>query len=627
MIPLALEMTTSGGEEEEKKKVEDVPGNDTTTTSETPLTTTTTDQQAPPPPPPPPPPPKSTCLRLETTLTSTLGSLKDQVASEIERIVLTSSSNRTPPPFDFFMASSPESKRRSISIWIEDHLMLGDEKELKTWRLNSHSRFNLAVILSQSILSLWPTTQEENQEGEAEEEEKEKEMNMSLANVGEAVPTVLFNEQQQQHHHHHHHHDASQEEEEREGNNKGHQTFQISLANPSFSISSPPSPSSILIFFRRRVTNPSNPVSRQYGPLTCAWISTSASSASSSSSSSSSSNSGPNKNKKARNQGSKKGRGNAAEQSSQLESGSMASARASPSPSHIMLDLESIVDAFSRMEGGDRVSVPPEWLLMAKIGIHPHNHDMQLPKWQLLWKPAAYLDQAEEGPLDTMEQVQGKEKDVSSASSQALSSPSIVQDDVSIAVESLAALSEMAENGAGSHTEKDVEAQDGLQHMSLASQHHHHILMKHLSDPKTPCAVQQSPTAVSSVSKEEGKESRLPETNSMPSPDQLPSTSTHNFSGPDVSSSAYSFSNSSVGRRKVKVVHGDVFVLDDARNWSLDTHDDIFWDNQRRLGAGAGGNGEDQYMSDLERALLESTKSAYRRNTAEVALTIHIDDF
>lgn len=504
----------------------------------------------PPPPPPPPLPPTATAFLLEVTQQSTLSELKDALAVHIEDHVrelwraelkkrresgtLDGSAPEVPSlaffyeffPFDFFLADNIEDKRRCMNLWIDDQIMVDDSSSatslpLRSWRLNSCQRCNIAVLLTQTLpkhpvqcieLTSLPETG------------LSFKSHASAAELSMATPPALA------------------PEESRKMTSlftfiRGRHS-EVPTIDDAAADSSSEKPASKV---------PSLVDSGQYGDLTMLWVTV------------------PTATSTKPPAGKAKGKGKAPVDASK-EPGAGHVPHQAPAvrhahlATHALVDLDALVHAFghglvpssnddaSEPGRSDLVpAIPPEWLLLARVGMMPHHHGMPLPKWQLIWRPTAFV-QAEEASQSTQSTDKPAESDGEKKSdAPAAEKPKVVPTD---------------EYGLG--------ADDS------AFANRNYVLMKHLQDKKIPgCEI-------------------TPDGFALPSP-----------------------------AKKVKLLHGDTLVFADARTWAKNgLHEDVFWDEQRRRGLGSA---EDAFMSDLEKALLESANMASRSRYREEALTIDVD--
>jgi hypothetical protein len=727
----------------------------------------------PPPPPPPPLPPKSSIFEIETTIHSSLASLKDSIALLILKRAssslfipseslqgscqdgqssTTSSELKSNPigggggggggnnvqssslssflhlhshllptihqhlPFDIFLAKNESEVRDSLSLWIDDHLMVLPKKDqqvdssshsssstseeelvpLKAWRLNSWQRSNIATILLQSksmavssqLNSLVESS--ESAEGAAPVATSQNSM-PCLSLVDSPSSGIAFEEESLAHHQNHDQASAGM--------------VPSSCSLRRVSMSAPPSPlhrpstqdfNSLLIFFRQRVNIDLAEVDKkkmgeapkhEFGSFLPSWLSIIKSSQKKPQNNNKKNQSGgsvpnavqrKNTKKKERENGAMENGGNGANggngngsnengSGNGLNDGNTGGgAIAIAPPSNVMVDLMSLINLFStnkptathpnpceeEEEGSSCETspvvqawsplphIPSEWLLLAKIGMYPYNHEMQLPKWQLIWKPSAYIEKEEQEEGEEEKKESSEFKDSTNATTTATTG-SIVVDQVkekstqsssddlqqtkqpsSTTSKSTHSISSGSGGGVGGGSGRIppsiagfvADLEPGMEIWDLHQDHHsthdsindsindasssssssssrHKILLKHFADPKVPSA--------SSTLLEQSKHLQDHSNQSGASSKPLQS-------------------------KKVKVNHGDVFVFSDARLWSS-SHDDIFWDNQRRMGSGR--SAEDQYLSDLERAILESTKSSSSSSSSRVehALTIDVD--
>lgn len=508
----------------------------------------------PPPPPPPPLPPTATAFLLEATQASTLSELKDNLSELIESHVrelwraeckkkLDSGVSKhelleAPTlaffyeyfPFDFFLATNAEDKRRSMSLWIDDQIMVDDGNSskslpLRSWRLNSWQRCNIAVVLQQTL-------------------PKHPISCIELKTTAE--PAIL------------------------------------SFVNPSASLSMTAAPvlapddprkmTSLFTFIRGRCSevpkinapeaseiSKSDELSQpratgsflvdsgQYGDLSMLWVTVPSAT--------------PAKTVPSGGKGKAKNKATATATAS-APAPHTQTARHAHLASNALVDLDALVLAFARglvsLDSDESTSsapsvipaIPPEWLLLARVGIMPHHHGMPLPKWQLIWRPMAFVQ--EEEALEA-----AKPAESSTASGVATA-------------ESADASAPAAEKPKAIPTDEY-----GLGPDESAFANRNCVLMKHLQDKKVP-GCQASPTGF-----------------------VLPAL------------------------KKVKLQHGDTIVYADARTWAKGgLHEDVFWDEQRRRGFG---NGEDAFLSDLEKALIESSNMASKSRHREEALVIDVD--
>lgn len=519
------------------------------------------DSFLPPPPPPPPVPPTSTAFLLETSSHATLNDLKDSIIVHIEDHVrdlwkqeraknaaLGSSEEVVPSlsffhqyfPFDYFLANTFDEKRASMTLWIDDQIMVDDANStrsiaLKSWRLNSWQKCNIAVVLTQSLPShpipcavLAP--------------EKLCQQSLAASDSNQALsPDRLIFEHPKE----------------------GEKTF---MAIPSSVCAEHARETAqIFMFLRSRLNNaspsataesnsssdgksnetslaPAIPVlidDGRFGNLSTVWLSAPQLKHSASNN--------PGANKKG---GSKKKKGESAPRESTEVHNRAPTPQHPQLAQHAMVDVESLVLPFSSglaPVGTDSAAIdciPPEWLLLARIGMMPHHHGMPLPKWQLIWRPTAFV---------------AKEKVESESDNKTSTKPN-----------------EEEEKEAKKETPKTNQPDAyGLDMDTSEPISRYQVLMKHLEDEKIP--------------------------------------------GCKSNGEAWAMPHSS---KKVKLSHGDTLVYADARTWiNGGAHEDVFWDEQRRKGRG----GDEAFMSDLERALLESSKLASRSRAPEQALTIDVD--
>lgn len=505
----------------------------------------------PPPPPPPPLPPTATAFLLETTQQSTLSELKDILSERIETHVRdlwraeckkkqsgveVVESSEVPAlsffhqyfPFDFFLASNAEDKRGSMSLWIDDQIMVDDADHnaslpLRSWRLNSWQRCNIAVLLNQTL----------------------PEHPISCIELKPVLETERSN-----------------------------LVFAAPAAGSRLSMEVPPSLdaeqsknlTSIFTFIRARSSEASKTESSElkaegtpsapsnvpslidagkYGDLSMLWITIPSAAVTKA-------NNGNAKSKGKTNSKSPKATAATSERPQ------TASTRHAHLATHALADLNSLVLSFEKGLASDSdsspqtassspslvPSIPPEWLLLARVGMMPHHHGMPLPKWQLIWKPSAFVHQ-EESLQSNADSTVGAEG--SSAEANAVEKPKAIPAD-----------------------------EFGLGPDDSIYANRNYVLMKHLQDKKVP--------------------------------------------GSELTPTGFVMPESS---KKVKFLHGDTLVYADARTWAKGgLHEDVFWDEQRRRG---NGSAEDAFMSDLEKALLESSNMAARARHVEQALTIDVD--
>ena len=502
----------------------------------------------PPPPPPPPLPPTATAFLLEVTQQSTLSELKDALAVHIEDHVRELWRNELKKrresgtlhysvpefpalnffyeffPFDFFLANTSEEKRKSMNLWIDDQIMVDDADSstslpLRSWRLNSWQRCNIAVLLTQKlpkhpIECFELTSLSENGLSFA--------MPSSSVELSMTTPPTLTPEDSRK--------------------NSSLFTFIRGRHSEVPIIDAPAEDSSE----KKTVSKvPSLIDSGQYGDLSMLWVT-----APTATSTKPPAGKAKGKGKSPANK--EPGAGHVPHQAPAIRHAHLAT--------HALVDLDALVLAFERgiVPASDNYSsqsgasalvpaIPPEWLLLARVGMMPHHHGMPLPKWQLIWKPSAFV-QAEEA-------------------FQATETPAV------------------ADGEASKDAPKDTPAEKpkviptdeyGLGADDSAFANRNYVLMKHLQDKKVP-GCEMTPTGF-----------------------VLPSAA-----------------------KKVKLLHGDTLVYADARTWAKNgLHEDVFWDEQRRRGLGSA---EEAFMSDLEKALLESANMATRSRFREEALTIDVD--